>query len=393
MQHVSKTVAVADRFARPRLDPSAEHGIVYRNEREFSAWPFLGGLWITGNGDVVAAFTRNDCDYGSPEDTHHNKLSVSRGRLTIVRSTDGGRSWDGAGAKTVFDMKTTAAEIAAAGPSTYEGEPAVDFLNRDTLVVTGSVPAHFVPEAQAWLALSTDGGQSWRRPILLDRCGLPSISGHGSANVRSDGLSLVALTMVTPDGWTRRPLLYASPNGGTSWHFLSFITPEQDDGSAVSAKQGVPRFGAHRYFYPRPIPLRNGRLLASMRSQRDPTSVLWTEIFASEDGGRTWRFASRVNDWGAPGDIAELSDGRIICVYGYRLAPYGIRYRISADGGETWGAEMILRQDGGSWDLGYPRVVEVEPGRVMAVYYFNRQDDPIQINGGVRHIACTQFRP
>jgi hypothetical protein len=384
---------MTNRFEKPRAARGAEHGVVYRNEREFCSWPFLGGLWATGNGDIVTAFTRNDSAYGKPEDVHHNNLSASRGRLTLVRSKDKGATWDASGAKTILDMAMTAEQLAANGPADYSNEAPVDFLNPDTLVVTGALPAHFVPEAKAWLSLSTDGGHSWRRPILLPEFGLPSISGHGSANVRQDGMSIVALTMVTPDGWTRRPLIYGSQNGGASWHFLSFITPEQDDGAAVSAKQGVPRFGAHRYFYPRPIPLRNGRLLASMRCQRDPTSILWTEIFESEDGGRTWHFLSRVNDWGAPGDIVEMTDGRIACVYGYRLAPYGIRSRISEDGGRTWGSEIILREDGGSWDLGYPRVIEAEPGKLLSVYYINRKDDPIQLNGGVRHIACTSFKP
>ena len=55
--------------------------------------------------------------------------------------------------------------------------------------------------------------------------------------------------------------------------------------------------------------------------------------------------------------------------------------------------EIILRDDGGSWDLGYPRVIQHEPGKCLAVYYMNRKDDPIQQNGGVRHIAQTVFTP
>ena len=161
----------------------------------------------------------------------------------------------------------------------------------------------------------------------------------------------------------------------------------------MSAKQGSPRFGAHRTFYPRPLPLKDGRILASLRSQRDPTCILWTEVHASDDGGRTWRFLSRVNDWGAPGDLVQMADGRIVCVYGYRLAPFGIRYRVSGDGGRTWGSEIILREDGGSWDLGYPRIIEVTPGRLLTVYYINLKDDPVQLNGGVRHIACSEFSP
>ena len=129
-----------------------------------------------------------------------------------------------------------------------------------------------------------------------------------------------------------------------------------------------------------------------MRFQREPRDVIWTDIFDSDDGGRTWAFLSRVNDWGAPGDIVEMHDGRIVCVYGYRLAPPGIRSRVSEDGGRSWGSEIILRDDGGSWDLGYPRVIELDArAAASTVYYMNRTDDPIQMNGGVRHIARTIF--
>jgi hypothetical protein len=384
---------MSSRFAKPRPARDRDHAVVYRDDRECCAWPFLGGLWRTGDGSILAAFTRNDCAYERPDDVHHDNLSVSRGRLTTIRSPDGGETFDAASVATVFDMATTAEEIAASGGDGYAGEAPVDFLDRDVLVLSGAVPAHFVPSAKPWLRLSTDGGRTWRRPILLPTGGLASLSGQGSAMVRADGVSLIAMTAVTPDGWTRRPLVYASADGGASWNFLSFITPEQDDGAAVSAKIGSPRFGAHRYFYARPIALADGRLIASMRSQRDPTSVLWTEIFESEDGGRTWRFLSRVNDWGAPGDLVEMADGRIACVYGYRLPPYGIRARMSEDGGRIWGAELVLRDDGGSWDVGYPRVIEQEPGRLLAVYYINLRNDPIQVNGGVRHIARTLFSP
>jgi hypothetical protein len=83
-----------------------------------------------------------------------------------------------------------------------------------------------------------------------------------------------------------------------------------------------------------------------------PHSRAWIRV--STDGGRAWRFLSRVNDWGAPGDIVRMADGRIARVYGYRLPPYGLRARLSDDDGRTWGREIILRDDGGSWDIGYP---------------------------------------
>ena len=259
------------------------------------------------------------------------------------------------------------------------------------LVASGATPDYFRPHSRAWIRVSTDGGRSWRGPILAPNVGLPSLSGHASALVRPDGISLIFMTAVSADGWKRRPVVYASVDDGAYWTFLSLITPNADDGAADSDRDGGLRFGAHRYFYPRGIMLPDGRIIASVRCQRDPTSLLWTEMFESDDGGRTWRFLSRVNDWGAPGDLVRMRDGRIVCVYGYRLPPFGMRARVSEDDGRTWGREIILRDDGGSWDLGYPRVVEHEPGRLLTVYYMNRKDDPIQMNGGVRHIAQTVF--
>ena len=60
---------------------------------------------------------------------------------------------------------------------------------------------------------------------------------------------------------------------------------------------------------------------------------------------------------------------------------------------ETWNPEVILRDDGGSWDLGYPQAIESTRGKVLAAYYFNSSDDSIQADGGVRHLARTIFTP
>ncbi len=105
----------------------------------------------------------------------------------------------------------------------------------------------------------------------------------------------------------------------------------------------------------------------------------------------TWHFLSRVSDWGAPGHLLVLKDERLMCTYGRRVSPYGIRAKISDDGGRIWGPEIIVRDDGGSWDLGYPRTALLPDGKVIAVYYFNEAKDITQCDGGVRHIAASIF--
>src|SRR5690606_36029311 len=128
------------------------------------------------------------------------------------------------------------------------------------------------------------------------------------------------------DGWVNRPLVYASRDG-VEWRFLSFITPDSDGGSSVSDRAGPFIFGAIGQFYPRLIELQDGSILASVRFQRDARSVMWTDIYRSRDGGCTWQFLSRVTEWGAPGDLVQMQDGRVVCVYGYRTDRPGIRAR------------------------------------------------------------------
>ena len=373
-------------------DAGTEHGIVYRAEDEFCAWPFYCGLWLTADGSIVAGFKRIPCDYGGATDVDHNRLTRNMGQLYVIRSIDGGRTWDPDSFVPIFDMATKdKAGMPGGGPADWSGLPPLDLFSRDTLIMSGGMPRLFAPDGDAWMRASTDGGRTWRQPTVLPRFGLPGLSGFGSSmySTRADGIHLLGMNTVTPDSRSPRPLIYASADGN-NWFFLSFVTPET---ARSPYYRGGSPFAPAPHFYPRVIVLRDGRVICSMRYQRDPRNVIWTDIHESLDGGRTWCFLSRVNDWGAPGDIVEMSDGRIACVYGYRIAPTGIRYRISEDGGRSWGGEIILRSDGGSWDLGYPRVIEIEPGVLFATYYMNTIDDPVQVNGGVRHIAWTRFRP
>lgn len=384
---------MANSFEPPIKLTKGEDNVVYRDEKAFCGWPFICGFWEIGESDYMVAFQKKMADYSDPSSINHDQVAIVGPRILTVRSTDKGRTWDKSTENLLYDLNEDQEALYKDLPEDYSAEEPVDFTDPNVLVASGATPDYFRPHSRAWIKVSTDGGYNWRHPILASNCGFQSVSGNASPIVRADGVHLIFVTIVSDDGWTRRPAVYAAVEGGAYWKFVSFITPKQDDGAADNDHSLPLRFSAHRYFYPRPILLPNGRIVCSVRSQRDPTSVFWTEMFASDDGGRTWFFLSRVNDWGSPGDITLMADGRIACVYGYRMPAFGIRMRISEDGGLTWGREVIIRDDGGSWDVGYPRVVESAPGELFTIYYMNTKDDPIQQNGGVRHIASTRFRP
>lgn len=87
---------------------------------------------------------------------------------------------------------------------------------------------------------------------------------------------------------------------------------------------------------------------------------------------------------GHPHHALRLPDQRVLLVCGYRHRPYGIRARL-LDPECTQAAAaaaFVLRDDGGSSDLGYPWVTRLSGNRLLVVYYFNRED-------GIRHIAGT----
>lgn len=377
-------------FARPRPATDVEHAVVYRRDDEFTSWPHTMGFWETGSGELVQCVMTLDADYSDPGNVSHDLLGERKGRgtrIVTVRSSDRGRTWS----EPEYDVYPSIRASDTGRPADLSEFGPIDYLDGDTLL--GNSTTDFgKPEGRSYVRVSKDAGRSWSPAAELPLDGLSSLLGINSTLVRPDGRALVFLTSVSADGWTRRPLVYGSTDDGTEFHFLSFITPKEDPfGAADGDWTSTYRFGGHRWFYPRGVLLPSGRILCTLRSQRDPRGVMWTEVYASDDGGLTWGFLSRVNDFGAPGSLVVMSDGRLVVVYGYRQKPYGIRAVVSDDDGATWGPELIVRDDGGSWDLGYPNAFEVEPGRVGAIYYMNEAADPIQANGGVRHIARSIF--
>ena len=66
--------------------------------------------------------------------------------------------------------------------------------------------------------------------------------------------------------------------------------------------------------------------------------------------------------------VSRHSSGALVCVYGYRLEPYGERVCISRDEGQTW-EHFIIRDDGPDGDLGYPSSVELSDGSIFTLYY------------------------
>lgn len=107
-----------------------------------------------------------------------------------------------------------------------------------------------------------------------------------------------------------------------------------------------------------------------------------TIVARSTDGGRSFQSWQDAGWQGHPHYALRLPDKRVLLVYGYRHAPFGIRARVLDTECTNFAAapEFVLRDDGGTVDLGYPWATMISKNRALVVYYYNQQD-------GTRHIA------
>ncbi len=121
--------------------------------------------------------------------------------------------------------------------------------------------------------------------------------------------------------------------------------------------------------------LNSGRILMMTRStavtpynNSDRKNLLWATY--SDDNGKTWYEPYPTPIWGYPAHILQLKDGRILISYSYRRNPNGQRVCLSDDG-ITWKHEneLILRDDAPNDDHGYPVSLEIEPGKILTIYY------------------------
>ncbi|MBQ8907869.1 MAG: exo-alpha-sialidase [Clostridia bacterium] len=211
-------------------------------------------------------------------------------------------------------------------------------------------------QAGSFVRLSEDYGITWseniRVPVTAPHgpCLCPDGSllylGKGSFSREEDGIDKDEI-------WA-----YASLDGGKTWEKRGLCQKPADISWRVLHE-------------PHALALPDGSLLGAIRSEAGSTGggCFATFITKSYDGGRTWSAWRDLGVIGSPPHLLLLSTGEVLCSYGRREKPYGIRAIFSADGGESWGDEYILDEDFETYDLGYPSTAELDDGSLITVYY------------------------
>ena len=229
---------------------------------------------------------------------------------------------------------------------------------------------------------STDGGRNWSRRVW-DAAAHRLLAFSRPAHL-ADGAILVPLYDGDPQGG-RSTYVFRSGDGGRTWRFLPMGPHAQ---GVLANETALLEVSAGRV-----LALSRTATAASRRQDYGYLVESW-----SDDSGLSWPHSLRTPIWGWPPHLLKLGDGRILCSYGYRRAPMGVRAVISHDSGETWDTEneVVLRADGGTpsqlqsapasaaSDVGYPISAQLPDGSIFTVYY-------ITLDDGVTHIAATRW--
>lgn len=207
--------------------------------------------------------------------------------------------------------------------------------------------------------ISEDGGYTFG-PIRR----APVTTPHGPAPLRDGGLLYVGRRFSPDDHYTpfEENIACCKLNKNDEFEFVSSIGYAAHGGESTLSCE------------PYAIELPDGKIVVHIRVQRLNAGGLFT-LYQCEsyDGGLHFTEPHQILDdfGGSPAHLYLHSGGTLICSYGYREAPYGIRMAFSRDGGETWDTDHILSDDGLNGDLGYPATVELRDGSLLTVFYEN----------------------
>lgn len=371
--------------------PGITHHIVYQAAGRYAGWPANYGIWSWAN-EIVVGFWLG---YTAPSAGLHQRSKELPAMTAQARSHDGGRTWQ-------------VQPLPAAAPGS-QGEPGQGLSGDEHQVAGLGLAARLDPQrdlplcpgevdfthpyfalmcartglragAVSWFYLSTDRCHTWQGPYRLPDFDLPGIAARTDYLVDGPRSATLWLTAAKSNGEEGRVFCCRTEDGGRSFRFLSWVGPEPAGFSIMPAT----------------VRLSPSRLLTAVRV-KEPKDGAREErnridLYRSEDNGVSWipldpPAPSTGQHSGNPPALIRLQDGRLCLVYGVRAAPYSICARLSPDGGESWSAEIVLRQGAGDGDLGYVRAVQCPDGAVVAVYYWNDRPD------GERYIAATAWQP
>ncbi len=346
---------------------------IYRNDDFYSSFP---SIIRRPDGELLVAFRRapDRRKLGNGENSHTNPNSY----LVSVRSKDSGKTW------------TPEPQLLYAHPFGGSQDPCMVQLSDNSILCTSygwallasnqvnnlKAPVGARPPTPigqyvsmgGYILRSVDGGHSWQPPIIPPRP--EGVTSFGIFGEPRPALNRGALC----EGKDGR-LYWAVTSSGS---LAMFISADKGltwtEGGLIKANSEVSFNETSVYETPK------GDIVAFIRTAGYNDHLV---VARSTDKGKTFTWKDG-GIQGHPYHAVRLPDKRVLLVYGYRHKPYGIRARVlDAECTDVASVpEVILRDDGGGGDLGYPWATVLSKKRALVVYYFNKAN-------GTRTIEST----
>jgi BNR repeat-like domain len=354
------------------LNPT--HHVLFAHRHLYTSHPHCVSL---GGAELLVVVSQS-----VRRDVVQHPLSDPYFRNMLIRSDDGGKTWNGLRAAPGYEWSG----VECAGLTPLGGQSVLmsqwkfrwytpeagaastdDFLTSpESSAYYGSVASNGERWARgggtAYVHRSADGGRTWPEAVAIDTA--PYSGGYG---IRS-GARMTDGQLVLP--------LSDPPD-----YKIVFVVRSADEGRSWGAPIEAARVSGKAFEEPAVTVLPDQTLLMLMREST--ADGLYST--RSADGGMTWAPPTDTGIVGCPPHLLCLPDGRLLCTYGYRHFPFQIRAVVSADAGMTWDDQpLVIATDLGSRDIGYPSTVLLEGGWLLCVYYG-------QLFDGTPAILATRF--
>ncbi|MDQ8194937.1 sialidase family protein [Coraliomargarita sp. SDUM461004] len=353
------------------VDHNVENYVVYHNKSEFAGWPANEGLWQWDN-EVLTAF--EVATFVETEGDHSIDRNSPK-RIVFARSMDGGRTWTTEeheeilppaylGDETLYQQAS-----AASAPKQYLG--GYDFESPDFAMKLRGKNFY----------VSNDRGHNWEGPFLLPEYGYTSEARTSYIVTGKDSMLLFMTGRINNNGLRYgRSLVLETNNGGKTFEFVSWIGEDFEPELSAAERENGTLFS----IMPSAVELGEGHYVVSVRQRAHRRK--WTDIFETKDNCRTWEKISLLEKGSSnPATLVVLNNGDLAAVYGSRRqSPTEVVAKISKDKGHTWSKEIVLRNDGRKWDIGYSRATVLPGGDVLGIYYFTTDEMPENFIGATR---------
>lgn len=321
--------------------------------------------------------------------------------IAMILSRDGGLTWDAANRRTIWPCTYHFGSDTPSITQLKDGRLLVNFFQW-AFVNQQGIYTDYGPQVRpaatrtpdsVGLVVSDDNGRTWsegyRANIAPMRWAQPI---DGVVELPDGTLLMACHGHLFSRAWMEvdnlhercRSFILRSDNRGLDWEYYSTIA--FDPATIISFDETSL------------VRCADGTLVAMIRTMhgvRNRHQHLWTAY--SEDDGESWSTPKPTNIWGYPADLVALPDGSVLCTYGYRREPYGIRGCLSKDG-RTWDVrnEFVISTGGQStpdkvgelyYHIGYPSTVRLPDGSFCTIFHEWSQEKPY-----VQFVVSVKYR-